>query len=77
MTMKGGDSYAVFPKKLAGYSAVTKEITGIMPYKNKTVTMLMTTNSKPGVQLTADELNDYGTPLGVADSILGGGEAIE
>ena len=85
LELKGGDTYAVFVPRVAGYTSQVKEVTGTMPNRDRTVTVLMTpegANGRTGGgtggnQIPDDGIGDYGTPLGVADSILGGGEIIE
>ena len=79
MTLKKGDSYTVFTPAVAGYTALQDEVSGIMPGSNRQITVFMIPDTATGsdrdhVQL---EIEDYGTPLGVPESILGGGEIIE
>ena len=55
----------------------TNVITGIMPAGDRQITVFMTPDGadvKPQIPV---DIEDYGTPLGVADSIVGGGEIIE
>ena len=84
LELKGGDNYAVFVPRVEGYTSHVTEVTGTMPNRDKTVTVMMTpegangrTGGGGGTQIPDDGIGDYGTPLGVADSILGGGEIIE
>ena len=68
-----------FIPDLEGYTALIKEVTGIMPSRDKEVTVFMVPENT-GLrirQIRDDEIGEYGTPLGVDDSILGGGEIIE
>ena len=51
-----------------------------MPGNNRQVTVFMApegTETEEGEGMSFIDLDDYGTPLGVSDSILGGGEVIE
>jgi len=75
--LTAGEAYAVTVPATTGYTAVTNVITGIMPASDRQITVFMTpdgANVKPQIPVSID---DYGTPLGVADSILGGGEIVE
>ena len=75
--LTAGETYAVTVPETPGYTAVTNVITGIMPANDRQITVFMTpdgANVKPQI---AVDIDDYGTPLGVADSILGGGEIVE
>ena len=79
MTLKKGDNYTVFTPVVAGYTALQDEVSGTMPGSNRQITVFMIPDTATGadrdhVQL---EIEDYGTPLGVPESILGGGEIIE
>ena len=81
LRLKSGDSYAIFVPKTEGYTAMTNEIIGKMPSSDREITVFMMPDDATATQRNnhqvAIEIEDYGTPLGVADSILGGGEIIE
>ena len=80
MELKSGDSYTVFVPTVEGYTALLSEVTGVMPASNRELTVFMAPEGMEladGRELTVIDLEAYGTPLGVADSILGGGEIIE
>jgi hypothetical protein len=78
--LMGGESYNVEVPEVEGYTATVTQVTGIMPNANRDVTVLYINNETDeieGGQVNAIVIEDYGTPLGIADSILGGGEIIE
>jgi len=78
--LMGGESYNVEVPEVEGYTATVTQVTGIMPNANRVVTVLYINNETDeieGEQVRAITIEDYGTPLGIADSILGGGEIIE
>ena len=90
MQLKAGDNYTVFTPKVEGYTALRDKVTGTMPSANRTITVFMVPEGSEGALggnlggstgngggYNAVEIDDFGTPLGIADSILGGGEIIE
>ena len=90
MELKAGDSYTVFVPAVEGYTALTDKVTGVMPDANRNITVFMVPEGSEG-ELGGNlggstgkgggyntiEIDDFGTPLGIGDSILGGGEIIE
>ena len=79
MQLKKGDKYTVFTPAVSGYTALTSEVSGVMPDTNRQVTVFMVPDGATGTDRNQKhiEIEDYGTPLGVPESILGGGEIIE
>ena len=81
LQLKSGDSYVIFVPKTEGYTSLVDQVTGKMPSSDREITVFMmpddATEAQRNNYMTAIEIEDYGTPLGVADSILGGGEIIE
>ena len=77
MKLKSGDNYRVFAPTVAGYTALTDLVSGIMPASDRVVTVFYVPEGQEQNGIHAVEIEDYGTPLGVADSILGGGEIVE
>ena len=79
LSMKEGDSYAIFVPRVEGYVSKISEVTGTMPGSNRTITVFMIPegDADSGRYHAAIDIDDYGTPLGVENSILGGGEIIE
>ncbi|MBR2591337.1 MAG: MucBP domain-containing protein, partial [Oscillospiraceae bacterium] len=77
MELKKGDRYTVFTPKVEGYTPLKSEVSGIMPDANRTITVFMVPDGESGEDHENIEIEDYGTPLGVPESILGGGEIIE
>jgi hypothetical protein len=84
MELTSGDSYTVFVPAVEGYTAMTEKVTGIMPDSDRSVTVFFLPEGTEagiagiggGAQVPI-EIDDFGTPLGIGDSILGGGEVIE
>ena len=84
MELTSGDSYTVFVPAVEGYTAMTEKVTGIMPDSDRSVTVFFLPEGTEagiagiggGAQVPI-EIDDFGTPLGIGDSILGGGELIE
>ena len=84
MELTSGDSYTVFVPAVEGYTAMTEKVTGIMPDSDRSVTVFFLPEGTEagiagiggGAQVPI-EIEDFGTPLGIGDSILGGGEVIE
>ena len=74
---KKGDKYTVFTPVVNGYTALQTEVSGIMPDANRTITVFMVPDGADGQNHKHIEIEDYGTPLGVPESIIGGGEIIE
>ena len=88
MKLKAGDNYTVFTPAVEGYTAQADKVTGEMPDSNRTITVFMTPDGAElgeglggstgkGGGYNGVEIDDFGTPLGIADTILGGGEIIE
>ena len=79
MTLRGGDTYTVFVPYVEGYRALVDEVNGVMPYSDREITVFMIPEDEPDPERYNEtvKIDDYGTPLGVGDSILGGGEIIE
>ncbi len=77
MELKPGDTYTVFSPTVDGYTALQTEVSGIMPDANRTITVFMVPDGVDAASHQRIEIEDYGTPLGVPESILGGGEIIE
>jgi hypothetical protein len=81
MQLKAGDNYTVFTPAVEGYSTVTDKVTGKMPDNDRTITVFLVPEDAEGTlrsgKYEAVSIDDYGTPLGIADTILGGGEIIE
>ena len=76
MELKQGERYTVFTKTVPGYTALKSEVSGVMPGSNRQITVFMVPDGTTG-NFEHIEIDDYGTPLGVPESILGGGEIIE
>ena len=79
MTLRQGDPYTIYVPQIEGYTAPTDKVFGTMPGRDRTIKVLMMPEGYEqtfGVQ-TLIELEDFGTPLGIADSIMGSGEIIE
>ena len=72
-----GDPYTIFLPAVEGYKVMKKidKVTGNMPNNDITIKVYYLPEDAEDVEPV--ELDNYGTPLGVADSILGGGEIIE
>ena len=79
MQLKKGDTYTVFTPAVSGYTALQSEVSGVMPDTSRKITVFMVPDddSEFGASHRQIEIEDYGTPLGVPESILGGGEVIE
>jgi len=87
MKLGAGDNYTVFVPALEGYTVLKDKVTGTMPDHDHSIKVFLTpegANSELTSKLGGNggdyspiEIDDFGTPLGVADSILGGGEIIE
>ena len=77
MELKKNDKYTVFTPVVEGYTALQSEVSGIMPDAHRTVTVFMVPEGASAEGHQRIEIEDYGTPLGVPESILGGGETIE
>lgn len=79
MTLRQGVPYTVIVPAIEGYTAPTDKVIGTMPGRDYTIKVLMIPvgyEETLGKQ-TLIVLDDFGTPLGIADSIMGGGEIIE
>ncbi len=79
LQLRLGETYTVVVPKVDGYTGPAV-VTGVMQAttpSERTVLMTPVDGNAPAGADTPVELGDYGTPLGVADSILGGGEVIE
>ena len=77
MELKKNDNYTVFTPVVDGYTTLQSEVSGVMPDANRTITVFMVPEGTSGEGHKHIEIEDYGTPLGVPESILGGGEIIE
>jgi len=83
LTMKAGENYRVETPEVEGYEALMPEVYGRMPAMDASITVFMrATGSETrtliaGRMITGTEIENYGTPLGVPNSILGNGETIE
>ena len=77
MELRKGDTYAVFTPVVDGYTALWSEVSGIMPDAHRTITVFMVPDGVSAEGHERISIEDYGTPLGVPESILGGGEIIE
>ena len=77
--LQAGETYRIEVPAVNGYTGLVTVISGEMPAANRQVTVFMKPvgATTPGGADTPIELEDYGTPLGVADSILGNGESVE
>jgi len=65
-----------------GYTAMQNVVSGVMPGSDRQITVFMVPaeadDSEGGYRNYKHlDIDDYGTPLGVPESILGGGEIIE
>ena len=86
MQLRSGDNFTVFIPAVEGYGLLSDKdrVTGNMPDSDRTITVYLlaegdeaTLGLGTGGTLSPIEIDDFGTPLGIADSILGGGEVIE
>ena len=77
MSLKYGDNYTVFAPAVEGYTMMKDKVTGVMSDNNHTVTVLYVPEGSEYRNYKTVEIDDFGTPLGIADSIMGGGEIIE
>ena len=72
------DHYEYDISEMNGYTPLKEKVEGYMPKRNHEEPVFMMKKGETNAQRFAPiNIDDYGTPLGVADSILGGGEIIE
>ena len=76
MTLLPGESYSVRTPGVDGYTARMEWVEGRKKAESETIVVLLDPNDRPNRGVAVD-LTDYGTPLGISNSILGTGEIIE
>jgi len=79
-TMKSGTPYTIELEDIPGYKPMLERVEGIQPAGNRTVTVLVVPEDQADTQIrqySSVTIDDYGTPLGVTNNILGSGEIIE
>ena len=79
MYLKPGDKYTVITPSVAGYTPLQYDVSGTMSNMNRQITVFMIPDDASDADRDHKhiEIEDYGTPLGIPDSIMGGGEIIE
>ena len=77
-TLVAGEAYSVAIPEVDGYTLLSGSVEGTMPASNREITVFaIPAGTNPGGAPRAIQIEDYGTPLGIAESILGSGEIIE
>jgi F0F1-type ATP synthase epsilon subunit len=83
LQLNNGDGYTVYVPAVEGYTAAVDKVIGTMPDHDTTLKVFLTPDGIGTIlggevgRYSPIEIEDFGTPLGVGDSILGGGEIIE
>ena len=82
LRLKSGEPYSVTVPAVTGFIPMTNNVSGIMPASDRTIAMFMIPDDENAEQARRRygnlmEISDYGTPLGVFNSVLGTGEIIE
>ena len=78
LRLKAGEEYAVQVPALEGYTSLVPIVTGTMPASDRQITILyLEDTAEPGTTIVPILIEDYGTPLGIPNSVLGSGEVIE
>ena len=73
--LRAGDRYDIEINGIPGYDPLVNRVTGTMDAHDRPITMLMIPEGME--RPTTIDIDEYGTPLGIAESILGSGEIIE
>jgi len=77
-TLVAGEAYSVAIPEVDGYTLLINSVDGVMPASNREITVFaIPAGTNPGGAPRVIQIEDYGTPLGIAESILGSGEIIE
>ena len=77
-TLVAGEAYSVAIPEVDGYTLLSGSVEGTMPASNREITVFaIPAGTNPGGAPRVIQIEDYGTPLGIAESILGSGEIIE
>ena len=83
LQLNNGAAYTIYVPAVEGYMSMADKVYGTMPDHDQSIKVFLTPE---GMENTLEggsgdyapiEIEDFGTPLGVADTILGGGEVIE
>ena len=75
--LSAGEAYNIPIPGVNGYSLLTSFVEGTMPASNREITVFAIPAGTTGGRPRVIQIEDYGTPLGIAESILGSGEIIE
>ena len=76
--LRAGEGYSVPIPNVNGYTLLNDSVVGTMPASNREITVFaIPVGTNPSRVPRAIQIEDYGTPLGIAESILGNGEIIE
>ena len=81
MQLTNGENYDVTIPATDGFTPMVEKVTGTMPANDRTITVFMIPDGENADELRRNYnsmiIEDYGTPLGVFNSVLGSGELAE
>ena len=79
LRLKSGETYDITVPETEGFTPMVNEVKGVMPASDRTITVFMVPDGDEDQigQYNAVVIDDYGTPLGVFNSVLGSGEIME
>ena len=77
MQLRAGEAYNVPLTAPDGYNLLAAAAEGTMPAANREVTVFAVPIGRNAGNHALITIEDFGTPLGIAESILGSGEVIE
>ena len=81
LKLKSGEAYNVTVPATEGFSPMNESVSGVMPASDRRITVFMIPDGENADEIRRNYnsmiIEDYGTPLGVFNSVLGSGELIE
>ena len=79
LELSEGEDYTIYVPAVEGYTAPIAKVTGTMPDHDRSVKVFLTPEGTEfaGGALRSIEIEDFGTPLGLVDTVLGGDAMIE